>query len=271
VPPGVPGELCVAGEGGLARGYHSRPDLTAEKFVPNPYAVTPGERLYRTGDLARLSEDGLIEHLGRVDHQTKIRGCRVETAEIEVILARHPSVRVCAVVARPDDAGASQLVAYVVSDQPSAAELGAHAERFLPKYMLPSAYIFLEDLPLTPSGKLDRLRLPAPRASDFEARVCHEEPQTPLEAELAAMWEEVLGLGTVGRADNFFVIGGNSLKSIQVLVRLKEKFGIEVSVRNFFASPTIEGLASLIEQALVDLVASLSDAEAEQRLEELEV
>jgi amino acid adenylation domain-containing protein len=268
-PPGVPGELCVAGVGGLARGYHSRPDLTAEKFVPNPYAITPGERLYRTGDLARLSEDGLIEHLGRIDHQTKIRGCRVEIAEVEAVLASHPSLRACAVIARPDETGANQLMAYLVSDRPSAAEIGAHAERLLPKYMLPAAYIFVEKLPLTSSGKLDRLRLPAPKASDFEARVCDQAPQTPLEMELAAIWRRILGLDRVGRADNFFIIGGNSLRSIQVLVRAKETFGIEVSVRDFFSSPTIEGLASFIERALVGMVASLSDAEAKARLEEL--
>lgn len=268
VPPGVPGEICVTGEGGLARGYHSRPDLTAQKFVPNPHAVAPGERLYRTGDLARLSEDGVIEYLGRVDNQTKIRGCRVETTEVEAVLASHSSVRACAVVARPDDTGTNQLIAYVVSDQPSASDLRVHTERFLPKYMLPAAYIFIADLPLTPSGKLNRLKLPTPKSSDFEAQVCDEAPQTALEMKLAAMWKQVLGLEKVGRADNFFAIGGNSLKSTQVLVRLKEQFGVQISVRNFFASPTIEGLASLIMQALMDMVTSLSDAEAEQLFEE---
>lgn len=270
VPPGVPGELCVAGVGGLARGYYALPALTAEKFVPNPYALVPGERLYLTGDLARFTEEGVLEYLGRLDQQTKIRGCRVETTEVEAVLARHFSVRACAVVARQDEAGEKRLIAYVVSGWRSAAELAAHAERFLPRYMLPEAYIFLDKLPLTRTGKLDRMRLPSPLASDFGARVCNQAPQTPLEVELVEMWKQVLGLDRVGRTDNFFAIGGNSLKSMQVLVRLKEKFGIRVSVRKFFASPTIEGLAALTEQALLELVASMSDAEAQQRLKELE-
>jgi len=266
VPPYVPGEICVAGIGGLARGYQNRPGLTAEKFVPNPYAVVPGERLYRTGDLGRLLEDGQIEYVGRIDTQVKIRGCRVETAEIEAVLSRHPSVLMCAVIARTDAGGGSELLAYVVSNQPSAKELAAHAEGVLPQYMLPAAYVFMDDLPLTPSGKLDRFRLPAPSQTDFAARAEHEAPQSELESRLADLWQQVLGLDRVGRSDNFFSVGGNSLKSIQVLVRLKDAYGINVPVRDFFNAPTIGALAVVVEQALLEYVSSLSEEEIDERL-----
>jgi amino acid adenylation domain-containing protein len=269
VPPGVPGELCVAGIGGLARGYHAQPGLTAERFVPNPFALAPGERLYRTGDLVRLSETGQLTYLGRRDQQTKIRGCRVETGDVEAALGRHPSVGACAVVARADGGGPAQLVAYVVSERPDADALGAHAEHTLPTYMRPAAYVFVDRLPRTPSGKLDRARLPAPAAADFEARAHEEAAETALERELLALWKNVLGLDKLGRADNFFTVGGNSLKSIQVLARIKESFGVELSVREFFAAPTVAGLAARIEAALVEWVASLPAAEVEQRLSEI--
>lgn len=263
-PEFVPGEICVAGIDGLARGYQNRAGLTAERFVPNPYAIVPGERLYRTGDLGRLLEDGQIEYVGRIDTQVKIRGCRVETAEIEAVLSQHSSVRMCAVITRPDASGSAELLAYVVSDEASASELATHAERSLPQYMLPSAYVFINDLPLTPSGKLDRSRLPAPSAADFAARAAHEPPQSQLEMQLASVWRQVLELENIGRSDNFFSLGGNSLKSIQVLVRLKDTYGVHVPVRDFFNAPTIRGLAGLVEQALIDYVASLSAEEIDQ-------
>jgi acyl carrier protein len=218
--------------------------------------------------VACWTEGGLIEYRGRADQQTKIMGCRVEPREVEVVLGRHPRVQTCAVVALPDETGANQLVAYVVGDRAAVADLGAHAERHLPRYMQPAAYVFVDELPLTPSGKLDRLKLPAPTGSDYEARAGGQGPQTALEAELIELWKQVLRLERLGRSDNFFAVGGNSLKSIQVLTRLKETYGIEVSVRDFFAAPTVEGLAALIERALVELVASLSDEEAERRLKD---
>jgi len=265
-PEFVPGEICVAGIDGLARGYQNRAGLTAERFVPNPYAVVPGERLYRTGDLGRVLEDGQIEYVGRIDTQVKIRGCRVETAEIEAVLSRYPSVRMCAVITRADANGSAELLAYVVSDETSATELATHAERSLPQYMLPSAYVFMSDLPLTPSGKLDRSRLPAPSVADFAARAAHEPPQSQLETQLASVWRQVLDLEDVGRSDNFFSLGGNSLKSIQVLVRLKDTYGVHVQVRDFFNAPTIKGLAGLVEQALIEYVASLSAEEVDQHM-----
>jgi amino acid adenylation domain-containing protein len=268
VAPYVPGEICVAGIDGLARGYQNRAGLTAEKFVPNPYAVVPGERLYRTGDLGRLLEDGQIEYVGRIDTQVKIRGCRVETAEIEAVLSRHPAVRLCAVIARTDSSGGAELLAYVVSDQTSASDLATHAEKSLPQYMLPSAYVFVADLPLTPSGKLDRFRLPAPSAADFAARAMHEPPQSQLEIQLAGVWREVLGLDNIGRSDNFFSLGGNSLKSIQVLVRLQDTYGVHIQVRDFFNAPTIRGLADLVERALIEYVASLSAEQIDEHFDE---
>lgn len=267
VPPGVPGELCVAGIGGLARGYHSSAALTAAKFVPHPYPVLPGERLYRTGDLVRLSESGVIEHLGRLDFQTKIAGCRVEPAEIEMVLNTYPSVSASAAVIR-SDGSVDQLIAYVVGDRGALAGLAAHAERVLPRYMLPAAYVFVDRLPLTPSGKLDRRSLPAPTASDFSARVRDQAAQSRLEEELISLWKQTLGLDKLGRTDNFFTVGGNSLNAIKVLHKIRDTFEIDVSVRDFFTSPTVEGLASLVEDALVRLVGSLSDAEAEWRLRE---
>jgi acyl-coenzyme A synthetase/AMP-(fatty) acid ligase len=270
VPPGVPGELCVAGVGGLSRGYHGRPDLTAESFVPNPYAISPGERLYRTGDLVAMDEQGVISYLGRLDQQTKIRGCRVEVGEVEAVLARHPAVQSCAVVARPDEEGASQLVAYFVGAGLHAADLAAHVAHFLPNYMLPAYYVQLDALPLTASGKLDRLKLPAPGAKDDERHSGDEAVRTPLETELRNLWKDVLKVENFDHTDNFFVIGGNSLKCLQVLNRVNARYGVQVSLRSFMSEPTIRGLGSTIEAALVGLVSSLSDDEAIQRLCQLE-
>jgi acyl carrier protein len=268
VPPGVPGELCVAGCDGLARGYHGRPDLTAEKFVPNPYALWPGERLYRTGDLARMRSDGTLEYLGRIDQQTKIRGCRVETGEVESVLARHGSVKSCVVVAEPDESGSNQLIAYVVSHAPSATALAAHAERLLPAYMRPALYVFVDEFSRTASGKIDRSRLVAPRPFDFVARASAEEVQTPLEAELALLWAQLLGVDRVGRTHNFFAIGGNSLKAVYAVSKIAETFGVSVSLREFFAAPTVAGLAEAVRRSIEKHVASLPDEKVAELLRE---
>ncbi|MEU7555860.1 non-ribosomal peptide synthetase [Streptomyces sp. NPDC044571] len=282
VPPGVPGELCVSGTGGLARGYLGRAPLTAERFVPHPYALTPGERLYRTGDLVARGDDGQLHYLGRVDGQVKIRGCRVETGEVEAVLAGHPAVRACAVSVFHDEDGAAQLAAYVVTDGAHAAgspaaggagavveELAAHAARRLPGYMLPAVYVPVDALPYTPSGKLDRLRLPAPTAADRAARSAGEAPGTALEEQVAVLWQGVLGVDRITRTDNFFSIGGNSLKSLQLLNRVNTTFQVQVSVRDFFGNPTVEGLAAAVEKALTDLVAGMTDEEAATLLSRL--
>ncbi|HZM75031.1 MAG TPA: non-ribosomal peptide synthetase [Candidatus Limnocylindrales bacterium] len=274
VPPGVPGELCVAGVGGLARGYLGRPGLTAQRFVPNPFAISPGERLYRTGDRAVVDDDGVITYAGRMDEQVKIRGCRVEPGEVAAVLARHPAVRDCAVVARPGEDGDTELVAYVVADvaagQAGISELAAHAERFLPSYMLPSVYVPLEALPLGPTGKLDRHRLPAPTPAHRAARAGDEEPATLLQARLAELWTGVLGVAQVGTTDSFFRIGGNSLKALQLLSRVNAAFGLEYPVRDFFREPTISQMASNLERRMVEMVTALSNEEAADLLAHLD-
>lgn len=266
VPPGVPGEIYVAGLDGLARGYLGRPALTAEKFVPNPYALTPGEQMYRTGDVGRMTENGLIEFVGRTDHQVKIAGCRVEVAEIEAVLLRHPSVRKCAVIARSVQYGGLQLIAYVVGSKPDINEWRAHVERHLPRYMVPSAFVLMPHLPVTASGKLDRLQLPPPSETDFVSQAEIDPPQTQLEVKVAAIWQDVLGLKRIGREDHFFTIGGNSLKAIQILARLEQAFNVTLRISTFWTSPTIAELSIAVESALIDYITALSDAEIADEL-----
>ncbi|MEV7436547.1 non-ribosomal peptide synthetase [Streptomyces griseoviridis] len=268
VPPGVTGELCVSGVGGLARGYLGRPGTTAERFVPHPYPVRPGERLYRTGDLAAFDEDGVLGYRGRADEQTKIRGCRVETGEVEAVLARGGAD--CAVVARPDDEGAAELVAYVVGDRAAVERLAAHAEEYLPAYMLPGVYVALDALPLGSSGKLDRRALPAPTARDRAARsTASEPPLTALEERIAELWRAVLRVEEPGRDDNFFSVGGNSLKSLQILNRINAAFHIKFTVRDFFAGPTISQMAATVDRLLREMTAALSNDDAAGLLAEL--
>ncbi|MEU4805248.1 non-ribosomal peptide synthase/polyketide synthase [Actinosynnema sp. NPDC023587] len=235
VPPGVPGEMHVAGPG-LARGYLNRPGLTASRFVADPFGE-PGSRMYRTGDLARWA-DGRLHYLGRADHQVKVRGFRIELGEIEAVLAGFPSVRQVAVVVRDE-----RLVAYVVADQVSVAELRDHAARSLPEHMVPSAYVALDRLPLNANGKLDRAALPAPEraASVGDGYVA---PRTEAERLVAGVWEDVLGLARVGAEDNFFALGGDSILSIRVASRLRESF--DLSPRTLFDHPTVAGLAAAL-------------------------
>ena len=223
VPPGAVGELYIGGDG-LARGYLGRPDLTAEKFLPNPFGMG---RLYRTGDLARRLADGTIECLGRVDHQVKIRGFRIELGEIEAQLERHASVREGVVVVREDVPGDRRLVAYVVGATPviDLAVLRAHLREALPEYMVPSLYVVLEAIPLTPNGKIDRKALPAPeqpRSGNYES------PRTPIEERLAAIWASLLGVERIAVDDNFFELGGHSLLATQVLSRVRQAFRVEL-------------------------------------------
>ncbi|MER6124302.1 non-ribosomal peptide synthetase [Streptomyces sp. NPDC001795] len=269
VPAGVPGEICVACVGGLARGYHGLPAATAERFVPHPYAVAPGERLYRTGDLGVRAPDGTIEFRGRRDTQVKLRGARVEPAEVEAVLAADPQVRDCAVVVREDAGGDAELVAYVVAPGARVDDLARRAAAALPAYMLPAAYVPMEAFPHTGSGKLDRASLPAPTAAQRRARGRGEAPRTPLESELASLWSTVLGVDDVGRTDAFFAIGGNSLKAAQVMGRISALFGVRVPVAAFFADPTVRGLAAEIERLVAELVAELPEDEAARRIESL--
>jgi amino acid adenylation domain-containing protein len=251
LPVGIAGELYVGGEG-LARGYRNRPDQTAERFIPHPYSNRPGARLYRTGDLARYLADGQIEFLGRLDHQVKIHGFRIELEEIEAALSQHPEARDCIVVAREDQTGDKRLVAYVVAESESpitSSEFIEHLKERLPGYMIPSAFVTLSEMPLTPNGKIDRKALPAP---DYRRRALEHAfvaPRTPLEEELVKIWAEVLRLPQVGVNDNFFDLGGHSLSAIQVISRMREVAQVELPLRSFFEGPTVSKLAESVEKA----------------------
>ncbi|HEX7181365.1 MAG TPA: non-ribosomal peptide synthase/polyketide synthase, partial [Thermoanaerobaculia bacterium] len=250
---GVPGELLLGGEG-LARGYLGRPELTAERFVPDPFGGSPGARLYRTGDLVRWRPDGELEFLGRTDHQVKVRGFRIELGEVEAVLRAHPAVREAVAVVRGDEAAGPRLVAYTVgaTEPPvSAEELRAWLEERVPAYMVPSAFVVLESLPLTPSGKVDRGALPAPvLASGREALgAASGGARDQIEELLAAVWAEVLGLERVGIHDNFFEIGGHSLLATRVVSKIRNAFGVELPLRVVFERPTVAALAGVMRAA----------------------
>ncbi len=245
VPAGVTGELYIGGDG-LARGYLGRPELTAEKFIPDPFDERGGARLYRTGDLARYRPTGDIEYLGRMDHQVKLRGYRVETGEIETTLAQHEAVRQAVVTAHQNGDGEKRLVAYVVGDRIVTAELQQYLRSKLPSYMIPGAYVVLDQMPLTPNGKIDRRALPAPEHSQQG----YVGPTRPAEEILAGIWSQVLRVEQVGTEDNFFELGGHSLLATQVISRVRASFGIEINLRMLFEHPTIRSLAEVIDEKL---------------------
>ncbi|MGK3959181.1 non-ribosomal peptide synthase/polyketide synthase [Sorangium sp. So ce118] len=252
VPVGVPGELYIGGVQ-VARGYLSRPGLTAERFVPDPFHPSPGARLYRTGDLARRRADGVIEYLGRLDHQVKVRGFRIELGEIESALGQHPSVREAAVVVREDAPGDKRLVAYLVAREaplPTASDLRSYMQSKLPEYMVPAAFVELHTLPLTPNGKLDRKALPAPEQARPERGSTFVAPRTSMEAMLAGIWAEVLHLERVSVLDNFFELGGHSLLATQVLGRVRATLGVGVPLHHIFRAPTLTELAEVVEATL---------------------
>ena len=251
VPIGVPGELYVGGDG-LARGYLNLPQLMAEKFIPNPFDNRAGARLYRTGDLVRYRSDGNIEFLGRLDRQVKIRGYRIEPSEVESILSRHPSVRQAVVVAREDSPRGPFLVAYILPNrgrEPAPDALHSFVREQLPEYMVPSAFVMVDQLPLTPSGKLDRLALPALDTSRPAIRTAYAVPRTPIEETLAGVWAQILGIERIGVRDNFFEIGGHSLLATRVMSRVRDAFNVDLPLRAFFENPTIAQLAKLVEEA----------------------
>jgi amino acid adenylation domain-containing protein len=245
VPVGVSGELYIGGVQ-VGRGYRARPDLTAERFIPDPFSDTPGARMYRTGDVARWLPDGNIEYVGRADFQVKIRGFRIELGEIETLLAQHPAVRQVAVVAREDRPGDKRLVAYVVATPertPATAELRSFLQSRLPEHMVPSAFVVLEQLPLSPNGKLDRRALPAPDLGGQSAGQPFEAPRTEVEQLIAGIWKEVLQVERVGLDDPFFALGGNSLLALQVHRRLKTALGTALALTQLFQYPTVRALA----------------------------
>lgn len=273
VPLGVPGELLIGGAG-LSRGYLKRPELTAEKFIPHPFSAAQDARLYRTGDLCRYRPEGVIEFLGRLDHQVKVRGFRIELGDIETALAQHPAVQAVVVMARADASGENRLVAYLIAagDAPAVSELRAFLQERLPEYMIPSAFVLLESFPLTPNGKVDRRALPEPEMRRSEAAAAFVAPRTEAEAQVAAIWREVLRLEQVGVHDGFFELGGHSLLATQVVSRIQNVMQINLPVRTLFEAKTVAELADRIETIRW---ASRSESEAPEELlgerEEIEI
>jgi len=266
LPVGVSGELCIGGAG-LARGYHRRTELTTERFVANPFQEDPKARLYRTGDLCRWLPDGNLEFLGRIDRQVKIRGFRIELGEIEAVLRERPSVSDAVVVAREDTPGDKRLVAYLVfaGGQPAeTSRLREVLKEKLPSYMVPSALVAMDSLPLTPSGKVDQDALPLPERQVEEAYVA---PHNELEKQITAVWQDVLGIDQVGVRDNFFDLGGNSLLLVRVHANLTEQFHDDLTLVDLFRYPTVESLAYYLEGAIkeIDLVRGAKDRVSKRR------
>ncbi|MBX3327338.1 MAG: amino acid adenylation domain-containing protein, partial [Nitrospira sp.] len=249
VPIGVSGELYIGGHG-LAHGYRGRPELTQERFISHPFSPEPLAKLYRTGDLARYRSDGRIVHLGRIDNQVKIRGFRIELGEIEVALNRHPSIRQAAVTAWEDRQGIKQLVAYVVCQEgplPSQAELRSFLRSEIPDYMVPSLFVFLNAMPLTANNKIDRKALPSP-ASSLSDELGHSNPRNQVEIQLTALWQHVLDVSKVGVHDNFFDLGGHSLKAARLFYLLEQVYGKRLPLAMLFQAPTIAEFASVLSQ-----------------------
>jgi thioesterase domain-containing protein/acyl carrier protein len=244
VPIGVPGELYLGGDG-LARGYLNRPDLTAERFIENPFRTR--ERLYRTGDLARWRSEGELEFLGRLDHQVKIRGFRIEIGEIEATLANVPAVRQSVVVAREFGPGDTRLIAYVIADTLDLDAIRTELARTLPEYMVPSAFVRLDAFPLTPNGKVDRKALPVPELGR-DAGTTYAPPRNPLEEVMAAIWQDLLGVERIGIHDDFFRLGGHSLLALRLLARVKDVFGFAPPPSALLHAPTVSQLAAAVQQ-----------------------
>jgi amino acid adenylation domain-containing protein len=253
VPVGVPGQLYIGGDG-VARGYHQRPELTAEKFVGDPFAFGSAERLYRTGDLVRWRESGTLEFLGRMDQQVKLRGFRIELEEIEAVLGASPGVAAAVVTVREDSPGDRRLVAYVVPEDdhaPADEQLRRPLKSRLPPFMVPSTFVVLEALPVTPNGKLDRASLPAPDGGrpDLERR--YAAPENPMQETLASIWREVLGIARVGVDDDFFDLGGHSLLAVKMLARVHDSVGVSLALRQLFDGSTIRELADALTTELL--------------------
>jgi nonribosomal peptide synthetase DhbF len=245
VPVGVVGELYVGGAG-LSRGYLNRPELTAERFLPDPFSTVAGARMYRTGDLGRFVADGTLEYLGRNDDQVKIRGFRIELGEIEATLASFDGVRDAVVLARQDDPGEQRLVGYYTGATIAPEALRSHLSATLPEYMVPAAYVALERLPLTANGKLDRRALPAPASSAYVSRG-YEAPQGEIEQRLAALWSEVLQRDRIGRHDNFFELGGHSLMAIRLSRRIQDEIRPDFPIAGVYTHPVVKDLAALLD------------------------
>jgi amino acid adenylation domain-containing protein len=287
-PIGVAGEIYIGGAG-VALAYLNRPALTAEKFLPDVFARTPGARLYKTGDLGRWRADGNVEFLGRNDRQVKVRGFRIELGEIESRITRHPDVQEAAVIVRAEEPGQKRLIAYVVARsgiELDAAQLRDYLAPILPEYMVPSAFVPLPRLPLTPNGKLDRRALPAPGAEAFVGRP-YESPVGEIEEIVAAIWRELLRLERIGRHDHFFELGGHSLLAMQVMVRIRSQLSLELAISELFDNPVLDRFAARVAErrealllerldmggaevdALLEQVASMSEHELDELMGQL--
>ncbi len=271
VPIGVAGELYIGGNG-IARGYYQQPALSATRFIPDPFSTEPGARLYRTGDMACWRGDGVIEFLGRHDHQVKLRGYRIETGEIEALLRAQAGVRRALVILRRDLGPEPQLVAYLVAEEAAnlnASSLRNHLQAHLPHYMVPSAFVFLNEMPLTPNGKINQAALPRPDINAQRNTAAFVPPQTPTEQQVAAIWSQVLKVDQIGRNDSFFELGGYSLLITQIVARLRESFQVELPMRSLFEAQTVAELARLIDDLIQPSDAGSSPSiSAEELLED---
>jgi amino acid adenylation domain-containing protein len=268
VPIGETGELYIGGSG-VARGYLNRPELTHERFIQHPFSSDSDARLYKTGDLSRYLPDGQIVFMGRSDYQVKIRGYRIEPDEIVAILNEHPAVQTSIVVAREDSAGDKQLVAYIVPTAAlhvSASSLQDMLAERLPAYMIPTTYVLLEALLLTPNGKVDRSALPVPDAFNTLRNEVTTAPSTPLEEQLVSLLAPLLGLEQVGIDDNFFMLGGHSLLGTQLITRIADTFGVTMTLRTLFDAPTVRELSYEIEELIIAKVDAMSDDEVHHLL-----
>jgi len=268
VPIGIDGEICIGGAG-LARGYLGRADLTAEKFVVDEYSTCAGARIYRTGDRGRYLPDGNIEFTGRMDEQVKVRGFRIELGEIESVLREHQSVKDAVVIALEDKGNEKRLGAYVVTAQDASrnvSELRSHLKERLPEYMIPSAFVYLDALPLTSHGKIDRRALPAPDAERPALAEAFIAPQTTTEKSLASIWTKLLGINRVGSNDNYFELGGDSLLATQLVSQVRRVFEVELPLVDLFQHPILAELAASIEEIIIEQMEEISEEEAEQLL-----
>ena len=271
VPEGMPGEILIGGAG-AGRGYINLPELTAQRFLPDPFATTEPSRMYRTGDLACLLPDGQITFLGRTDDQVKIRGYRIEPGEISAVLNRHPGVETTCVTVRAEESGEPRLIAYIVMKPGAdlrARELRNSLAEHLPNYMVPSTFIKIARLPLTTHGKVDRAALPTPTAENVLADDRLDPPQSEVEHWLAALLTKLLGVERIGRDDNFFRLGGHSLMGAQLIAKIQERFGVELSLRSLFDHPSVHGIASEIDNLIRSQLNAMSDEEARRVLDTL--
>jgi amino acid adenylation domain-containing protein len=266
VPEGETGELCVGGAG-VARGYLHRPELDAERFLPDPFSSEPGARFYRTGDLARTLPDGQLEFSGRRDDQLKIRGYRIEPGEIIAVLNQHPDVQTSFVMATEAISGEKRLVAYLVLAP--GARISSHALQellgtALPDYMIPAVFVALDTLPISPNGKVDRAALPPPTSENTLAQAAARPPMSPVEERVARMVATLLGLDAVDIDDNFFLLGGHSMLGAQLVVQLADVYGVQLPLRSLFEAPTVRRLSANIEELILAKVEAMSDDEAQQ-------